>query len=218
MANNRQSGGGSSLTPDSTGMSRTDPDHHTPAKGELMNDSSITLSEKVSAIPSDDLKRSSVLVQPDKNESLPHIGLVGDTYTILVTGADTAGRFCVIDMHIPPGGGPPPHRHDFEETFIILEGQIATTFRGEHSVVRTGETVNIPANAPHQFRNSSANPVRMPCICSPAGQENFFREVGIPVATRTTPPPALDKTKQAAFRAKSERLAAKYRTEILRHA
>jgi quercetin dioxygenase-like cupin family protein len=218
MANNRQSGGGSSLTPDSTGTSRTDPDHHTPAKGELMNDSSTTLSQKVSAIPSDDLKRSSVLVQPDKNESLPHIGLVGDTYTILVTGADTAGRFCVIDMHIPPGGGPPPHRHDFEETFIILEGQIATTFRGEHSVVRTGETVNIPAKAPHQFHNSSANSVRMLCICSPAGQENFFREVGIPVATRTTPPPALDKTEQAAFRAKSERLAVKYRTEILRHA
>ena len=154
-----------------------------------MNDSSTTWSQKVSAIPSDDLKRSSVLVQPDKNESLPRIGLVGDTYTILVTGADTAGRFCVIDMHIPPGGGPPPHRHDFEETFIILEGQIATTFRGEHSVARTGETVNIPANGPHQFRNSSANPVRMLCICSPAGQENFFREVGIPVATRTNPPP-----------------------------
>ena len=49
-------------------------------------------------------------------------------------------------------------------------------------------------------------------------QENVFREVGISVATRTTPPPALDKTEQAAFRAKSERLAAKYRTEILRHA
>jgi uncharacterized protein (DUF302 family) len=22
-------------------------------------------------------------------------------------------------MHVPPGGGPRPHRHDFEETFII---------------------------------------------------------------------------------------------------
>jgi hypothetical protein len=33
-----------------------------------MNDSSTTLSQKVSAIPSDDLKRSSVLVQPDKIE------------------------------------------------------------------------------------------------------------------------------------------------------
>jgi len=24
----------------------------------------------------------------------------------------------LLDWHIPPGGGPPPHRHDFEETFI----------------------------------------------------------------------------------------------------
>jgi hypothetical protein len=95
-------------------------------------------------------------------------------------------------MYIPPGGGPPPHRHDFEETFIILEGQIAATFRGANSVVRAGETINIPANAPHQFHNSSANPVRMLCICSPAGQENFFKEVGVPVATRTTTPPTLD--------------------------
>ena len=58
-------------------------------------------------IPPDDLKRSLKLAQPD---NLPHIGLVGDTYTITVTGEDTNGRFCVIDMHIPPGGGPPPHR------------------------------------------------------------------------------------------------------------
>ena len=53
--------------------------------------------------PSDDPKRSLTVTQPD---NLPHIGLVGDTYTITVTGEQTAGRFCVIDMHIPPGGGP----------------------------------------------------------------------------------------------------------------
>ena len=144
--------------------------------------------------------------------------MLGDTYTILVTGDDTAGRFCLIDMHIPPGGGPPPHRHDFEETFIVLAGEFEATFRGAKSVVRAGETINIPANAPHQFHNSSAKPVRLLCICSPAGQENFFMEVGVPVATRTTTPPVLDETEQAAFRAKSEALAAKYRTEILQHA
>jgi len=67
-----------------------------------------------STIPPDDPKRNLTLAQPDKDQSLPHIGLVGDTYTIAVTGDETNGRFCVIDMHIPPGGGPPPHRHDFE--------------------------------------------------------------------------------------------------------
>jgi len=167
------------------------------------------------ALPPDDLARTLTLAQP---ESLPHIGLVGDTYTITVTGDDTAGRFCVIDMHIPPGGGPPPHRHDFEETFILLEGEVEATFRGKKSTVRAGETLHIPANAPHQFHNASANPVRLLCICSPAGQEKFFMEVGVPVATRTTPPPKLDEKEQAAFIAKVQALAPKYRTELLREA
>jgi mannose-6-phosphate isomerase-like protein (cupin superfamily) len=92
-------------------------------------------------------------------------------------------------MHIPPGGGPPPHPHDYEETFILLEGEMEATFRGRKLIVRAGETLNIPANAPHQFHNSSGGPVRMLCICSPAGLEQFFMEVGIPVATRTTSPP-----------------------------
>ena len=64
-------------------------------------------------------------------------------YGITVTGEQTGGRFCVIDMHIPPGGGPPPHRHDFEETFILLEGEMQATFRGKKAVVRAGETLNI---------------------------------------------------------------------------
>ena len=164
-----------------------------------------------SILPPDDRKRTLTLTQPGP----PHIGLVGDTYTILLTGKDTAGRYCLIDMHIPPGGGPPPHRHDFEESFTLLEGELQATFRGAKSTVRAGETINIPANAPHQFHNASTKPVRLLCICSPAGQEEFFMQVGVPVATRSTPPPKLDEAAQAAFQAKAELLAARYRTEFL---
>jgi quercetin dioxygenase-like cupin family protein len=169
-------------------------------------------------LPPDDLKRNLTIAQIDKDQSLRHIGLVGDTYTITVNGEATAGRFSVIDMHIPPGGGPPPHRHDFEETFILLEGEIEATFRGTKSIVRAGDTVNIPANAPHQFQNVSSRPTRLLCICSPAGQENFFIEVGTPVITRTTPPPKLDEQQQAEFIQKVKTLAPKYRTELLREA
>src|ERR1039458_6939351 len=109
-------------------------------------------------LPADDLKRNLTLAQIEQDKTLPHIGLVGDTYTITVTGAETAGRFCVIDMHIPPAGGPPPHRHDFEETFIILEGEMEATFRGKKSIVKAGDTISIPANAPHRFHNVSSNP------------------------------------------------------------
>ena len=58
----------------------------------------------------------------------------------------------------------------------------------------------------------------MLCICAPAGQEEFFLEIGVPVATRTTPPPELDRAARAEFRAKALALAQKYRTEFLREA
>jgi quercetin dioxygenase-like cupin family protein len=169
------------------------------------------------SIPPDDLTRSLILATAD-DQNRPHIGLVGDTYTILLSGKDTAERFCLIDMHVPPGGGPPPHRHDFEETFILLDGEMEATFRGTKSTVKAGETIHIPANAPHQFHNASGQPVRLLCLCSPAGQENFFAEVGVPVATRTTPPPKLDPAAQAEFKAKAEALAPKYKTEMLQRA
>ena len=180
--------------------------------GEKMPDKSS------SVIPADDPLRPLAMIQPNTDQKIRHIGVVGDTYTLLLTGKETAGRFCLIDMFVPPGGGPPPHRHDFEETFTLLEGELDVVFRGAKQVVRAGETIHVPANAPHQFHNSSTRPVRMLCICSPAGQEEFFLEIGVPVATRTTPPPELDQAAQAKFRAKAGALAEKYRTEFLPHA
>jgi quercetin dioxygenase-like cupin family protein len=168
-----------------------------------------------STIPPDDLQRNLALARPNEDQNLPHIGLAGDTYTILLKGEDTAGRYCLIDMLVPPGGGPPPHRHDFEEMFTVLDGEIEITFRGAKSVLRAGETANIPSNAPHQFHNVSEHPARLLCLCSPAGQEEFFMAVGISLPTRTTPPPKLDPAAQAAFKKKAEALAANYRTELL---
>ena len=106
-------------------------------------------------IPPDDTQRHLSVARPDKDQALAHLGIVGDTYTILLTGEDTAGRYTLIDMHVPPGGGPPPHRHDFEEMFTVLDGEVELTFRGEQLVARAGETVNVPANAPHAFTNTS---------------------------------------------------------------
>jgi len=166
-------------------------------------------------VPPDDLSRELTVARPDHDQSLPHIGLVGDTYTILVTGEDTAGKYTLIDMHVPPGGGPPPHRHDFEEMFTVLDGEVRVTFRGETLVARSGETINVPANAPHAFTNATDTPSRLLCMCAPSGQEEFFTLVGQPVATRTKAPPPLDADAQAAFIAKSTALAAEYKTELL---
>ena len=107
-------------------------------------------------LPADDPTRHLTIVRSD-DPNLPHIGLVGDTYTILLSGKDTAGQYSLIDMRVPPCGGPGPHRHDFEESFTLLEGEIEVTFRGEKSLVRAGETVHIPANAPHFFKIGRAH-------------------------------------------------------------
>src|SRR5262249_7620002 len=96
-------------------------------------------------IPSDYPQRKLNLARPETDHSLPHIGLVGDTYTILLSGEDTHGRFCLIDMHVPPSGGP-PHPRDFEESFTVLNRQVEATFRGKRFTVRAGETLLIPAN------------------------------------------------------------------------
>jgi quercetin dioxygenase-like cupin family protein len=166
-------------------------------------------------VPPDDLSRKLTVARPDHDQSLPHLGLVGDTYTILVTGEDTAGKYALIDMHVPPGGGPPPHRHDFEEMFTVLDGEVQVTFRGETLVARAGETINVPANAPHSFTNAAATPPRLLCLCAPSGQEEFFLLVGQPVATRTQAPPPLDAAARAAFIAKSKGLTPEYNTELL---
>jgi quercetin dioxygenase-like cupin family protein len=90
-----------------------------------------------SVVPPDDLSRQLSVIDPDAPE-LKHIAVVGDTYTVLLSGADTAGKYSLIDMSVPHCGGPGPHRHEFEEMFHLLEGEIEVTFRGEKHRVTAG--------------------------------------------------------------------------------
>jgi quercetin dioxygenase-like cupin family protein len=173
------------------------------------------ITANTSPIPADDLSRESSIAKPEQDDGLRHVSVVGDTYTILLDGSQTNNRYCLIEMHIPQHGGPPPHRHDFEETFTVLEGEIEATFRGRTITVAAGETLHIPANAPHRFTNVRPEPARLLCTCSPAGQEEFFLEIGDLVPTRTSPPPPKDEAAKVASMAKALSLVAKYRTEIL---
>ncbi len=71
----------------------------------------------------------------------------------------------------------------------MLESEIEATFRGEKSVVRAGETVNISANVPHTFTNASDRAARLLCVCSPSGQEEFSWPSASPsIAGRRRPP------------------------------
>ena len=165
-------------------------------------------------IPDDDPTRSLTVANPDSPDTT-FVSLVGNTYAMLITGEQTNGRYCLIDMRVPDGGGPPPHRHDFEEMFTILSGELEFTFRGEKHVVRAGSTVNIPANAPHFFRNTSGAPARMLCMCTPAGQEEYFQRVGTIVESWDSPAPQLTEEESADQRRRAGELASVYRSEFL---
>jgi quercetin dioxygenase-like cupin family protein len=166
-------------------------------------------------LPADDRSREMTVARPEADAALPHVAVVGNVYTILVSGRQSGGRYALIDMHVPPGGGPPPHRHDFEEMFHVLEGAVEVMFRGVKSTARAGETVSIPANAPHAFKNVSTLPAGLLCTVSPAGEEEFFLEVGDRVPTRTGPLPALDEPAKKARAEKANALSAKYKNEII---
>lgn len=180
--------------------------------GPMTSTGTPALEQPSEIMPPEDPGRTIVVRRPDTDDSLPHYGVVGDTYTVLFTGADTDGQYGLIDMHVPPGGGPPPHRHDFEEMFHILEGEIEFTFRGEKVTAHAGETVNIPARAPHHFTNASDLDARMLTMVTPPGLEEFFAVWGEPLESRTAVPDAaqtLDRLRLGAT------LSARYRNENL---
>ncbi|MFJ1542471.1 cupin domain-containing protein [Micromonospora chalcea] len=97
----------------------------------------------------------------------------------------------------------------------IAGGTYTILVTGEQTVARAGETVNIPANAPHFFRNSFDQPARLLCMCTPAGQDEYFLRVGDRVDGPTSPPPALTEEEQAERRDRAAALASDYRTELL---
>ena len=59
--------------------------------------------------------------------------------------------------HNRPGTGPKLHRHPYEETFIVEEGEVLFTV-GEDTVEATaGDIVVVPAGTPHKFLAHSAS-------------------------------------------------------------
>jgi quercetin dioxygenase-like cupin family protein len=165
-------------------------------------------------LPRDDTRRTLTPADPD-DPGLTHVGVAGGTYTFLVTGKQTAGRYALIDMLIRAGGGPPPHRHDFEEMFHVLEGEFEVVVRDQSQLATVGQTVNVPALAPHRFRNVSSGEGRLLCLVSPSGLEEFFLGVGDLLPNRTASAPQLSEAELKERLARSASLNARYRIENL---
>jgi len=139
------------------------------------------------------------------------IAVFGDVYRFLATGEDTNGKYALWEAVVPPGGGPPPHVHSREEEgFYLLEGDITFQIGDQRLVAAAGTFANMPVGTPHSFKNESGRPARMLISVAPAGLENMFFELGVPLPQGASTAPPMTKGEIEGFLS----VAPKYGIEI----
>ena len=94
---------------------------------------------------------------------------------VLVRSEQSRGRIGVIESVMPPGvTGPSLHKHDFDEAFYVLEGELTFQLGGELTTVGAGELAFAPGGEPHTFTNRGPADARYLIVCTPAGFEREF--------------------------------------------
>lgn len=98
-----------------------------------------------------------------------------------VTPHETTGNYDLMVAETPAGvQGPPPHLHNsFKESFLIIEGEMEFMLNGNISIVKAGDSVDIPPNTLHTFMNNSDSPCKWVNIHSPKGFREFFEQMGV---------------------------------------
>jgi mannose-6-phosphate isomerase-like protein (cupin superfamily) len=123
-----------------------------------------------------------------------HWLVVTDVTTIRASGANTSGKLLVLEVTVPPGGGPPVfHRHEYSEVFLFQEGEFEVSTVDENYAPNTfevgaGDTVSIPSMVWHNFKNVGVTPGKFVAVHSPAVMEDFMREIGRQIDDPHHPP------------------------------
>jgi quercetin dioxygenase-like cupin family protein len=137
------------------------------------------------------------VVPPGKGQTLM---MVGGRYTFLASGEDTGGAYALIEMVLPPAGGPPPHIHEREEeSFYVLEGTLQFQVGDESVTAGAGTYVKTPRGVPHALKNVGTTPARALVLVTPSGIEKYFAEIGQPVGEMPSAN-TLEKAKEVAPR------------------
>ena len=94
---------------------------------------------------------------------------------VLLRSEESDGVVSVVDNTVPANWpGPFLHKHDFDEAFYVLEGEL--TFQVEDAVItkRAGELAFAPRGVAHTLANHSDARARYLLVCTPAGFERYF--------------------------------------------
>ena len=113
----------------------------------------------------------------------PHEGEVVHLLSLgvrfMIDGERTGGRFSLVEHPLPPRAlGSPVHTHRNEDEYsYVLEGRVGVQLGDDVLEAGPGELVFKPRGVPHAFWNAGDEPARLLEIISPAGFENYFREL-----------------------------------------
>lgn len=136
---------------------------------------------------------------PDEGEAL---WIRGNRFVFKATGPDTGGGFAVVETVLHPVAAAPAHRHDdTDEALYVLEGVLGLEVDGQHFMAGPGSFGYLPRGLAHRYIPQEPGPVRVLWMITPAGFEEFWREIGISVIEGEEPPPptAPDAARMAAL-------------------
>lgn len=97
----------------------------------------------------------------------------------MIDGQATEGKFSLVEHPLPPRAlGAPLHTHRNEDEYsYVLEGRIGIQLGDEVVEAGPGDLVFKPRGVAHAFWNAGDEPARLLEMISPAGFENYFREM-----------------------------------------
>jgi quercetin dioxygenase-like cupin family protein len=113
---------------------------------------------------------------------------------ISLSGADTGGAYCLLDLCLAPGLGVPRHTHTREdETYYVFSGELKVEVGNRSFLLRPGDTLLAPRNIPHEIKNTGTTENRYLIVFSPAGLEKFLKATAVTALedtpASTEPPP-----------------------------
>lgn len=79
------------------------------------------------------------------------LDVVGEKITVLASKEATQG-YEIFLQEGPEGSGPPPHSHDWDESFYVVKGQVEVTYGGNTAMGKAGTLLHVPAGTVHCFR------------------------------------------------------------------
>lgn len=79
------------------------------------------------------------------------LNVVGERITVLASKTATQG-YEVFLQQGEEGSGPPPHSHDWDESFFITKGTVEIGYGDQAITAAAGTFVHVPAGTVHYFR------------------------------------------------------------------